>query len=147
MVHGCANALRHRHGEVPAVRHFTVNNSTVTMPLLFAAASGQIGVSGVFYPAELLVRAGGRLGAGLCGIGHDGQRRRFCVTQVKARGRDASLSGPQNPLSTHSRDLGVARPNFWRKTTSGCWRGTCPLRSRCRSRLPKIAGATITFPA
>lgn len=63
---------RHRHGEALAVRLIMGNASSVAMPLLFGAAGGLIGASGVCWAMGCLVAAGSRLGLGLRGIGEDG---------------------------------------------------------------------------
>ncbi|WP_259375255.1 MFS transporter [Azohydromonas australica] len=55
----------HRHGEAVAMRLMVINVSSVAMPLLFGAAGGLVGVSGVFWTMGLVVGLGSRLGLGL----------------------------------------------------------------------------------
>jgi hypothetical protein len=58
----------HRHGEAVAMRVMMYNVSSVTMPLLFGAAGGLIGVGGLFWAMGLVVGLGSRLGFGLRGM-------------------------------------------------------------------------------
>jgi MFS family permease len=55
----------HRHGEAVAVRLILINISSVSMPLLFGAAGGLVGASGVFWVMGVVVGLGSRLGTGL----------------------------------------------------------------------------------
>jgi MFS family permease len=59
---------RHRHGEAVAVRLIMVNISSVGMPMLFGAAGGLLGISGVFWVMGAVIGFGSRLGFGLRGV-------------------------------------------------------------------------------
>ncbi|MFO1413973.1 MAG: MFS transporter [Burkholderiales bacterium] len=55
----------HRHGEALAVRHISVNVTSLVMPMLLGASAGLLGASGVFWAMGLVVTAGSRLGVTL----------------------------------------------------------------------------------
>jgi predicted MFS family arabinose efflux permease len=60
-----------RHGQAVAMRVLMINASSVAMPVLFGAAGGLVGASGVFWAMGLLVGLGSHLGYGLRRKGGD----------------------------------------------------------------------------